>query len=667
MSPTLSDGPPGSPPVQPQQVIILPGFARQEQLEIDYGSLLFRSTWTSKCHTDAAWAERFVPSHYLLKAVHYGNNMALLFKACINLNRYYESPHFWTAVARGFSCKGPFLQAQVDTLVRARKAYLRNYGNCFKSHAVKAVDTWINIVASKQPFHDHRPESSLDERRLFEASERYYADAKMPRFLHTDAAGVLSRLNDPDMSHRPRKRSRSSAADAYDDEPCSAGPKRRPRPGDGHHPLDSSYTDRSAWDGLPPLKTEFRDADLRTRHSPASNPTAHDTHSDEPIGRIRGCASHESLSSKPVAAVLDPVTQPSPKDHNLERANELLRDRIDLLGKKLETQQKTDVKAAVAEQNAEIARHALEMLNRFEKRLLEVEAQRARDAENAQTRIDALEAKLAAQQTEATTSNALLARIASLEEKLSGMNLLPFFSRVRFLEDQINQATEQASGARTNAVAAEEALNDLSQRLAQMESKTEQTTERIDKTCKEMRDETSELSYALSKYIVTTGEDAAKQESTMRDHVKEVLEEAIDTLPAMRTLSNRTIHVEKALKSQKVAADRLNKALEENQEMRTRWKKLNSLFADMTTESAQRDRSLGSLQDQVTALADRLDQIAHAQSQVGDAAFLSRRIEEVMARTAGFGDEIKVLRTSQEDTALRIAELVDLLHNSFAS
>lgn len=112
--------------------------------------------------------------------------------------------------------------------------------------------------------------------------------------------------------------------------------------------------------------------------------------------------------------------------------------------------------------------------------------------------------------------------------------------------------------------------------------------------------------------------------------------------------------------------DRLDETLQENQEWKTRFQELTIRVNDIKSGGVS-DENMRSVQDKIIMLHNRVDKVDQGYVRPAEIEILNRQVQENMAQNAVLGEQIRSLRESQEVTALRITELVSLLHNSFAS
>lgn len=226
--------------------IVLPGFDHDVQLQgQNFSDPAFVSKWMRRTFT----IERDRGKQFTDIQCRYGNNITILFRACIRLRSYHESPAFWPAIALGFSCSAPAAQDMVKRFTHARHAYLSQWPNSgFSSATTKAADAWIDILSQQNTY---RPQSKQDgdPRAVNIMAHNFYDDAST-RFLQTDAANVLTRRGMDDVQRcRPRKRSPSPNIGPY--RPVKRRPGTELFPGHEER-LESSEPPTSTKASLPP-------------------------------------------------------------------------------------------------------------------------------------------------------------------------------------------------------------------------------------------------------------------------------------------------------------------------------------------------------------------------------------------------------------------------------
>lgn len=439
-----SPGPPGRAP------ILLPGFDRSEQLQLNFSSTPFGAAWLTKVYTIDEKTEWFRDHLFArfedrrtqelkLREVRYGNNVTLLFRVCFWCSEFYGTPRFWPAISRGFSASPEMVESMVDTLVRARRVYRRAHStersaSLFHSGATKAADLWIAFL--DREMDRYRREAPPGGDAVFHKASKYFDDAKV-KFRQSDSALMLS-----GWAHA-NKRRRSPSPNPIERYPSG---KRRPDSRD----FDRRHDSPPAPDGPPllsPLTTELKilgaakDA-YQTPVSANSGMRQGESFSHQPPAdgsnriTIRGCATQGSPKTPNTAQWSEgPAIEhafPRQELEQTDKAHELpaaatVRVKFDLAG------------AAAKKQSAPLLNNTastegprpmvktpvppeVDRISLLEKKLAETEERRVQDVENARAMIASLETKLssAGQPVSDHRENIqiLQDRVASLEAKL---------------------------------------------------------------------------------------------------------------------------------------------------------------------------------------------------------------------------------------------------------
>lgn len=136
-----------------REPIILPGFDRRRQLDIDFRTVPFGASWLRRMYTNEQHrhvVNRTRSDEARLQEVRYGNNMTVLINACLHLQRYYDSHAFWPAISQGFGASARVVRDMVELLVDARDIYRRHSvaGDVdpVRSGATSAADRWIEFL-----------------------------------------------------------------------------------------------------------------------------------------------------------------------------------------------------------------------------------------------------------------------------------------------------------------------------------------------------------------------------------------------------------------------------------------------------------------------------------------------------------------------------------------
>ncbi|CAN8096107.1 unnamed protein product [Discula destructiva] len=193
----------------PRDPIILPGFTRARQLDIPFQSKHFAAIWLRRTYTAEARRphdDRTAPK------VRYGNNVTTVLNACIALQQYYRTPHFWACIALKGSLQSEKLIAQmVDILVDARRSFRKNnpsMSDSIVTDATAAADEWIQFLDTKGHARD-LPSPSLHS--YEEVCTRAEAFFKQARGRSVDLAGITTYKPRHDSTSVDRKRSASPA------------------------------------------------------------------------------------------------------------------------------------------------------------------------------------------------------------------------------------------------------------------------------------------------------------------------------------------------------------------------------------------------------------------------------------------------------------------------
>lgn len=454
--PPTPDAPSGP---QRQHAILLPGFDYDEQLMLEFHAPSFNCMWLRRTYTDEAHPKiQYYIDHLhgktpesLLREVRYGNNITLLFRACSACRRYLDSPDYWAAVGSGFAATADQVRHVVDIIVRARKIYLDHSVDAGpRSATTAAVDQWIYNLEHRITDNAYRPTAN---RSVFEATSKYYADAKT-KFLQVDSANMLLKP----LVDEPRKGRKRSPSPTFTGPSRSA--KRRPsetsferRPlslATASLPLPSPNSNRPELRILGGARQPYRtpiSANKGTRHGD------HDSRGRSPdmADRIpmRGRARRDSFDSpsfRPPSRGANSKSESINGDlEQAQAANGLLRDRVEKLDKRLaammaqprkdDASDELEKRLAMFEQKLafmESRPAAMESVPPFvkavlasiEERMIQAEERRIKDMEKAQAMIASFESRLSVTGSEesnpkqAEVIRDLQSRIASLETKL---------------------------------------------------------------------------------------------------------------------------------------------------------------------------------------------------------------------------------------------------------
>lgn len=319
-----------------RQPMFLPGFDRQTQLAMEFTTIPFGTAWLRRTYTnerDPSVLDRLPANEHShrerrLAEVRYGNNIALLLKACYVLKDLHGSGSWWAAISRIFGVKPDVAESIAGLFVEARALYLSNHSTArdtapLMTEATQWADKWTSFLNER-----NHPTPALDQD-VFAAVEEFFSREKAR---NGDLAGVLSKGAAMEPPSAPRAlRKRSPSPNSLQWAPNS---KRR---------TISRSTDEPVYDS-PPGRT--RGQSLGTRSQSANHPEqesgettsatngrqyhngeAHRTSHEEPYFglRIRGQGERDSRHS------------PSTQDHHwsegdeyeaLAQSNFELRDRV---------------------------------------------------------------------------------------------------------------------------------------------------------------------------------------------------------------------------------------------------------------------------------------------------------------------------------------------------
>lgn len=157
MVPSESGPPPGaaSKAASRREPIILQGFDRRRQFDIQFKTIPFGAIWLRRTYTNEQHkhiTQRTKSDEIRLQEVRYGNNITVLLKACFQLRRFYGSHEFWSAIAKGFGASADVVRDMVELLVDARNKYRRDNPDevdITRSGASIAADRWDSFLANQ--------------------------------------------------------------------------------------------------------------------------------------------------------------------------------------------------------------------------------------------------------------------------------------------------------------------------------------------------------------------------------------------------------------------------------------------------------------------------------------------------------------------------------------
>lgn len=202
-----------------RQPTFLPGFDRQTQLAMEFATLKFSSAWLRRTFTNEndtsvqACLAAEEPSYRdrRLTEVRYGNNIALLLKACYFLRDFHGSASLWTAISRVYNIKPEVAQSVALLFVEARARYLSNYSAAHNTaplitEATHWADKWASFL------DEHRNPSLAADSKVFAAVDEFFQEEKQR---NGDLAGMLSKgtaIVPPSAPRALRKRSPSPSS-----------------------------------------------------------------------------------------------------------------------------------------------------------------------------------------------------------------------------------------------------------------------------------------------------------------------------------------------------------------------------------------------------------------------------------------------------------------------
>ncbi|KUI71087.1 hypothetical protein VM1G_07074 [Cytospora mali] len=454
--------------------ILLWGFDRDKQCQHRFKTSTFESLWLQRLYTNGtSHVLKYAPNRKH-QEIRFGNNITVLFKACVHLKMYYGHPDFWTIIARGFGAMLAVMAMETATcFVEARKAFLLEEGrhSTFVSAATRAVDDWIAFLDKSSA----QQQSSAPAEELRASAGKFFSGLReqlidSARITNTDGipashAHSSARVAPPT---GPRKRSPS---------PSPPGPppsaKRRQFSGVPDTLDSASGPEARAPQSLPPLTTTELRILGQAKQDPYQTPsTAHDgstpdgylppATSDRPSElRIRGIAQHDSFQSPSREAFDAAMEERTPEYKELWQTNLRLQSRV--LALEQERKQTGEVFQAM---NAKFAS--------LEQRMEASAAQRAQDGK---------------------TIQGMKAKVASLDIKLQGTQkqLADKCETIQKLDDRVASFEEQLQlkAQRPEDTAAfkniQELVKSLESKMAAMESEQRQGMEGISSILTDMK------------------------------------------------------------------------------------------------------------------------------------------------------------------------------------
>ncbi|KUI52864.1 hypothetical protein VP1G_00001 [Cytospora mali] len=412
--------------------ILLWGFDRDKQCQHRFKNSTFESFWLQRLYTNGtSHVLKYAPNRKQ-QEIRFGNNITVLFKACVHLKMYYGHPDFWTIIARGFGAMFAGMAMETATcFMEARKAFLLEEGrhSIFVSAATRAVDGWIAFLDKSSA----QQQSSAPAEELRASAGEFFSGLReqlvdSARITNTDEipashAHTSARFAPP---AGPRKRSPS---------PSPPGPppsaKRRQFSGAQDTSDSASGPEAQAPQSLPPLTTTELRILGQAKQDPYQTPsTAHDAStpdsyfppgaSDRPAElKIRGIAQHDSFQSPSCEAFDTAMEERTPEYKELWQTNLRLQTRVSTL-----EQERKQTGEAIQAMNAKFTS--------LEQRMDASAAQRAQDGKTIQEmkeKVISLDIKLQRTQKQladkSETVHKLDGRVASLEEQLQSKTQRP--------------------------------------------------------------------------------------------------------------------------------------------------------------------------------------------------------------------------------------------------
>lgn len=202
-----------------RQPTFLPGFDRQTQLAMEFATITFSSAWLRRTFTNendtsvqaCLAAEEQSSRDRRLAEVRYGNNIALLLKACYFLRDFHGSASLWTAISRVFGIKPEVAESVAHLFVEARAKYRSNYSAAHNTaplitEATHWADKWASFL------DEDRTSSLAADSEVFAAVDGFFQKEKQR---NGDLAGMLSKgtaVVPPSAPRALRKRSPSPSS-----------------------------------------------------------------------------------------------------------------------------------------------------------------------------------------------------------------------------------------------------------------------------------------------------------------------------------------------------------------------------------------------------------------------------------------------------------------------
>lgn len=619
----------GSRRIQPE--ITLPGFDHDEQLRLDFSSPVFLSAWTRRAYTrepnpnSLSLGETRQAREAAAVRLRYGNNITVLFRACYRLSSFYGSPGFWPAISSGFSINPRATEDMVDCFVRARRAYRRSAQKYFPSGTTHAVDQWIKFIDGSGPSSSWRPPASRPG--ASQAAERAAADFyenSRTRFLQDDAACVLSKRGIQETQRDVRKR------------PPSPTPLEKPREAKRIAGSDSSQKPTGTADHLAPTTKAS---------SPPRLPLALDTKNPEqakqeakqeyptPTSIIR--TQPEESASSPLAPPVEHIerrircitqedSRPPPTDNSEPVPESQSTSQVQVKKQKpadVRPESSGSIKDAPATLTTTSKMLTTEStepglvtmmqakIASLEKRLLEAEAGREKDASS-------VKALVASYET----------RMVELEESRSAQAVLmqKMQAQLVLMESKPTAPDNSASVDRDAII--NNALGSNQKEMLKMDNRLTALEERGESLRRAIRGLAHTNTNGLSP---TPPEDIQRSIEDMAMRVR--------ALPTMHHVSEKVFQLEKQLRDtlqtyQRNNDERVDKAVKDLENMRVQVRGLAKQF-DKATACLPKTATLTAVQEQVARLSKEVSSLATRESKVqdGQLATLNGRVDKLSA------------------------------------
>lgn len=573
---------------------------------MDFSAPLFSSAWLRRTYT-VEWNQNSPilsgiagrqNREAAIQKMRYGNNITILFRACFRLSRFYGTPGFWPAIAKGWSISPGATEDVVDLFVRARHIYRNRQGTGFSSGATVAVDHWIRYLDNFRGRSDvYRPYSDNYEPDPASArmAELFY-EASRTKFLQDDAAAVLSRRGIEETQRPVRKRSPSpTPLERHRDA------KRRPNPDwFDEPPVRSASTSNAFLPPKPPLTLDLERGPEPSKQEYPTPTSIARPHSDQhafslqapPVEnyerKIRGLAQKGSRSPTPKESIESvPETQSSFPNKERKATGAQVENSGPIQGT-IEHPRTTPVECA----KSGLVTTMQTRIESLEKRLLEAEAEREKDAGGAKALIASYEARMA-QLEESRSAQAVLMQM--MQAKLALMDSKP--------------ATQHASASVESDASVSTALECHQKDMLQVHDRLSTLEDQGESLCRTIKG----LSQAHTSNLSPTPPEDIQR--SMEDMVRKV-----KTLPTMSKLSEKAFQIEQQLEAslseyRRNNDERMQRAERTVETVQAQVRGLTKEF-DKATECLPKTKILMAVQEKVARLGKEV--VAVQESKVGD-------------------------------------------------